>query len=144
MKIILIVFLAILLLFPGYLTAKTKQEHAKPQLETDLLEEGDQLSYEGQLKRAKGMLDIKEGQDGKAGEPSAAKVEEGWDGTSLMLGMVWGAIGTGFFLYGKKQTRVVFIICGIALMVFPMFVTNNMVSGVVGLVLTIAPFKVEF
>ena len=41
-------------------------------------------------------------------------------------GLIWsvffGAIGVGFFVYGRRQRRVVPFISGIALMVVPYFV----------------------
>ncbi len=46
----------------------------------------------------------------------------------LMWGMLFGAIGFGFFLYGKKQRAVVPLIVGIALCVVPYFVANDMHS----------------
>ncbi len=39
--------------------------------------------------------------------------------------MFFGSIGVGFFMYGRKQRRVVPFITGIALMVVPYFVDNT-------------------
>jgi hypothetical protein len=36
--------------------------------------------------------------------------------------MLFGSIGFGFFLYGRKQRAIVPLTCGLALMVFPYFV----------------------
>ena len=47
------------------------------------------------------------------------------EGTSqLIWGVLFGAIGVGFFTYGKKQRAVVPLFTGIALCVFPYFVSN--------------------
>lgn len=52
-------------------------------------------------------------------------------GNALIASMVISTIGTGFFIYGKKQTRMPQLFAGIALMVGPYFVDSVpwMVSG---------------
>ncbi|MDO8356978.1 MAG: hypothetical protein Q7U76_11365 [Nitrospirota bacterium] len=42
----------------------------------------------------------------------------------LMWGMIFGSIGCGYCLYGKKQRAVVPLIVGIALCVVPYFTAN--------------------
>ena len=42
-------------------------------------------------------------------------------GSELFLGILLGAIGTGYFLYGKKQARAVHLLAGLALMAGPIF-----------------------
>lgn len=59
----------------------------------------------------------------------------------LMWGMLFGAIGFGFFLYGKKQRAVVPLITGIVLCVFPYFIEN--VYVLVGLLLVAIPYCVR-
>ncbi len=45
--------------------------------------------------------------------------------TSIILSaLVFGSIGLGFFLYGRKQGRMVPKYCGVALMVYPYFVSD--------------------
>ncbi|MBU1105519.1 MAG: hypothetical protein KKB51_02530 [Candidatus Riflebacteria bacterium] len=114
--------------------------HAAPKQDTDLFEEGDKLSYEGQLKRATDLLNAAAETPEK---PEKAATDDGMDGTSLMLGILWGAIGTGFFIYGKKQSKAGYLICGIGLCLFPIFVTNLLYNTILGIILTIAPFKIE-
>jgi len=53
---------------------------------------------------------------------------------------VFGSIGLGFFIYGKKQRAVVPLICGIALMLFPYFVSNVMLMLGVGVLLVAIPY----
>ncbi|MBF0547578.1 MAG: amino acid transport protein [Candidatus Riflebacteria bacterium] len=60
-----------------------------------------------------------------------------------MLSLFWGSIGTGYFIYGKKQARVLFLVCGIGLCLFPMFISSNLWSLILGLGMTIAPFKLD-
>src|SRR5205807_726702 len=47
------------------------------------------------------------------------------DTSSLLWGLLFGSIGLGFFVYGRRQKRVVPLACGVALMVFPYFVSNT-------------------
>ena len=61
----------------------------------------------------------------------------------LLWGIVFGSIGFGFFLYGKKQKKVAPLVCGLALMVFPYFVASTTALVVIGASLVIAPFFVR-
>ena len=61
----------------------------------------------------------------------------------LMWGLLFGSIGFGFFLYGKKQKAVVPLITGIALCVVPYFIANVYVLVTVGVILTAVPFFVR-
>lgn len=59
---------------------------------------------------------------------------------SLLWGVVFGAVGLAYFVYGKKQQRFVPLLCGIGLMVFPYFVSNTVLLVVVGLALSAIPY----
>ncbi len=66
------------------------------------------------------------------------------DSTAVLLwGLLFGSIGFGFFLYGKKQKVVVPIIAGIALCVVPYFIANVYILVTVGVVLMAIPFFVR-
>jgi hypothetical protein len=60
--------------------------------------------------------------------------------SSIIFGLLFGTIGLGFFIYGKKQQEFVSLCCGIALMAFPYFVTNTILLCVIGVVLICIPF----
>ena len=61
--------------------------------------------------------------------------------TSLLLwGLIFGSIGFGFFIYGKKQQEIVPLLCGLALMIFPYFVSNVIILVVVGVALMAIPY----
>jgi len=65
-------------------------------------------------------------------------------GTALLMwGMLFGAIGFGFFLYGKKQKSVVPLCVGIALCVFPYFIADVYVLVGVGVILVAIPYFVR-
>ena len=61
----------------------------------------------------------------------------------LLWGMLFGAIGFGFFLYGKKQKTIVPLITGIALCVVPYFIANVYVLVGVGVILVAIPYFVR-
>ena len=43
---------------------------------------------------------------------------------TLTIGILTGAIGVGYFMYGKRQTKFVPLIAGMALCVYPYFVDS--------------------
>lgn len=61
----------------------------------------------------------------------------------LLWGLLFGSIGFGFFIYGKKQKAVVPLITGILLCVVPYFIANVYVLVAVGVVLVTIPFVVR-
>jgi hypothetical protein len=60
--------------------------------------------------------------------------------SSLLWGLLFGSIGLGFFMYGRKQRAVVPLVCGLALMVFPYFVTNSVLLVLIGVALMTLPY----
>lgn len=62
---------------------------------------------------------------------------------SLLWSVLFGAIGLGFFMYGKKQTHIAFLASGVALMIFPYFVSNNWLLVIIGAALTAAPYFIR-
>ena len=66
------------------------------------------------------------------------------EGTSLLVwGMLFGAIGLGFFTYGKKQKAVVPLFTGIALFIFPYFISNVYMLVIAGVILVALPYFVR-
>ena len=63
--------------------------------------------------------------------------------SSLLLGLVFSSIGLGFFIYGRKQKLAMPLICGIALMVYPYFVSNNALLVAIGVALIAIPYVVR-
>jgi hypothetical protein len=60
--------------------------------------------------------------------------------SSLLWGLLFGSIGLAFFIYGKKQRTVVPLICGLVLMIFPYFISNNILLVAMGVVLVALPY----
>jgi hypothetical protein len=63
--------------------------------------------------------------------------------SSLLWGLLFGSIGLGFFVYGRRQRVVVPLVCGLALMIFPYFVSNTILLVVLGLALMAIPYFVR-
>jgi hypothetical protein len=58
----------------------------------------------------------------------------------LLWGLLFGSIGLGYFIYGKKQKAVVPLVCGLALMLFPYFVSNIVLLVGIGALLAAIPY----
>jgi hypothetical protein len=63
------------------------------------------------------------------------------DITWLVQGMWWGIVGLSYFVYGKRQDRIMAMTCGAALMIFPYFVDSNIWMFVIGVVLSFIPWR---
>ena len=61
----------------------------------------------------------------------------------LIWGMLFGTIGLGFFVYGKKQRATMPLIVGIALFVFPYVMPNLSMLIIVGLILVALPYFIR-
>ncbi|MBZ0091139.1 MAG: hypothetical protein K8F27_02795 [Sulfuricellaceae bacterium] len=54
--------------------------------------------------------------------------------------MLFGAIGAGYFLYGKKQAKPLPLAVGIGLCIYPYFMPGPTVLVIVGIVLMALPW----
>jgi len=61
----------------------------------------------------------------------------------LMWCVLFGSFGLGFFVYGRKQKAPVPLVCGIALMVYPYFVSNIYLLCAIGFGLIALPYFVR-
>ncbi|MCB9896546.1 MAG: hypothetical protein H6825_00955 [Planctomycetes bacterium] len=66
------------------------------------------------------------------------------DSASLAWGLVLGAIGTGYFMYGKRMQKVLPMGCGVVLVALPYFVTGTLVLAVVGGLVCALPYLSRF
>jgi len=66
------------------------------------------------------------------------------DNASLLVwGMLFGSIGVGFFIYGKKQQKIVPLITGLLLLIFPYFISNIYLLISTGAILIALPYFVR-
>ena len=64
--------------------------------------------------------------------------------TSLLLwSLLFSSVGLGFFLYGKKQQAVVPLFSGLALMIYPYFVSSTILLVAIGVALVALPYFVR-
>ena len=61
----------------------------------------------------------------------------------LILGLIYGIIGSAYFVYGRKQQHASALFAGIALMIFPMLVSQEVWLIIGGLGFTVLPFVVS-
>jgi len=63
-------------------------------------------------------------------------------GTTLIFSILFGSLGMGYFVYGKKQQAIVPLVAGLALCIFPYFVSSLYLMVLVGIVLTVLPWVI--
>ena len=61
-----------------------------------------------------------------------------------MMGVLFGAIGAGYLVYGKKQRHPIALLSGIALCAFPYFVSNVLLSLCLGAIFMALPFVIKY
>ena len=66
------------------------------------------------------------------------------DSASIMAwSVLFGGIGIGYFMYGKKQKAIVPLCTGLALFVFPYFVSSVTMLLIVGVILIAIPYFIK-
>jgi len=63
--------------------------------------------------------------------------------TLLMWSLLFGAFGAGYLMYGRRQRSPVPFVVGIALIVYPYFVSNVYLVVLIGIGLIITPYFVR-
>jgi len=58
---------------------------------------------------------------------------------NLFLGLLFGAVGSGYVIYGRRQHSALFFVVGFALIVYPYFIAAPLLIVVVGFCLTAIP-----
>jgi hypothetical protein len=62
----------------------------------------------------------------------------------LIAGIIAGAFGMAYFVYGKRQSKVVPVVAGVLLCVYPYFTENPYALIAIGAALLAAPFFLDF
>ncbi len=66
------------------------------------------------------------------------------DSSSIMVwSILFGGIGIGYFIYGRKQKAIVPLCTGLALFVFPYFMSSVTMLLIVGIVLVAIPYFIK-
>jgi hypothetical protein len=63
--------------------------------------------------------------------------------TNLIIGIITGAFGLAYIVYGKRQTRFVPLISGVFLCAYSYFIDSVLWLCVVGGLLLVAPFIID-
>ena len=63
--------------------------------------------------------------------------------SQLFIGLIAGAVGVAYFVYGKKESRFTPMVSGIALCVYPYLVSSVFWLCVIGVILLAVPFFVD-
>ena len=66
------------------------------------------------------------------------------DTGTLFAGLVFGSVGLGYLMYGKKQKRVMALISGLLLGGVPYFIPNIYFLLIAGVILIFLPFIAKF
>jgi hypothetical protein len=64
--------------------------------------------------------------------------------TNFVIGIITGALGVAYIVYGKRQTKFVPLIAGVLLCSYSYFIDNWIWLCVVGALLLAAPFVIDF
>jgi hypothetical protein len=62
---------------------------------------------------------------------------------NLFFGIVAGAVGMAYIVYGRRQTKLAAVLAGLLLCVYPYFVESWIWLGVLGAILLAVPFIID-
>jgi hypothetical protein len=66
------------------------------------------------------------------------------DTTLIFSGLIFGSIGMGYIVYGRKQANIMALLAGVGLCVFPYFINSVWISIAIGVGFVLLPFLVRF
>ena len=66
------------------------------------------------------------------------------DTTTLIWGVLFGAIGLGFLTYGRRQRAIVPLIAGVALLLIPYFIPNVYLLIAAGAATMAVPYFIRY
>lgn len=61
------------------------------------------------------------------------------DPTSLIIGLIFGSIGVGYCIYGRKQSHLVAFLAGLFLIGLPYVIDSNVALIIVSLIIMVSP-----
>ena len=63
---------------------------------------------------------------------------------ALFIGIFAGACGVAYFVYGKRQAKLVPMLSGVMLCIYPYFIESAAWLAIVGIVLLTVPFVIDY
>ena len=64
-------------------------------------------------------------------------------GSVMLWGLLFGSIGFGFFIYGRKQKKLAPVVCGVGLILSPYFLPDTIVLPATGFALMAVPYFIR-
>jgi len=61
-------------------------------------------------------------------------------GSNILISMLIGSIGFGYFIYGRKQMKASALVAGVLLCIYPYFIPNIWLMLLVGGIIMAVPF----
>lgn len=61
----------------------------------------------------------------------------------IIWAVLFGAIGMGYFVYGKRQRAAIPFVCGVALFIFPYFMPNVYILVITGCAIMAVPYFID-
>ncbi|MEJ0036743.1 MAG: hypothetical protein WDO68_11745 [Gammaproteobacteria bacterium] len=61
----------------------------------------------------------------------------------LLWGVLFSSIGLGYFIYGRKQSKTIPLLCGVVLMVYSYFMPNTTVMVIIGAIFVAVPYFIR-
>ncbi|MBU4263945.1 MAG: hypothetical protein KKC76_18980 [Proteobacteria bacterium] len=61
----------------------------------------------------------------------------------IFTGLIFGSIGMGYVVYGRKQANMMALLAGVGLCVFPYFINSVWMSITIGVGLVLLPFVIR-
>ncbi len=66
------------------------------------------------------------------------------EGTALLFyGLIFGSVGTGFFIYGRKQRAPIPLVCGLILFILPYIISSESIMVFAGVLVCAIPFIIK-
>jgi hypothetical protein len=62
---------------------------------------------------------------------------------TLLWGVLFSSIGLGYFIYGRRQSRMIPLLCGVVLMVYPYFMPNTAALLIIGTIFVAVPYFIR-
>lgn len=66
------------------------------------------------------------------------------DTATLLWGTLFGSIGVGYFIYGKKQKKPIPMACGVGLIGYTYAITDTLLIVAIGLALMATPVIMRY
>ena len=61
----------------------------------------------------------------------------------IFTGLLFGSIGLGYIVYGRKQANMITLLAGVGLCLFPYFISSIWISIALGVGLVLLPLMIR-